>query len=499
MNRVLKDSTLYLVGNVASRGVGFLAIPFYARFLTPAQYGIIELIELSTQIIAIAFGLQSIGQALSRLFHEQRTPDRQRDVVSTGIIANVMLSGVVTLAAILAAAPASAAIFHSADHTSLLRAALVAMFFANLVEVALVYQRIRERARFFLAYSLVTLLVNLGLNIYFIGFAGAGVWGFVCSKLIVTTGGSAYLLWHIGQEVGWRWRGEYVPAFVRFGAPLALSGLAYFAIHFSDRFFLNSAVSLAELGKYALAYRFALLVSVLVGDSFAKSWNVTFYRYAGEAGWRDRFARVAKYLVFVLCATALGIAVLGPELLGVMVPPAFYPPALLLPILLLSYVVRELGDFFRNLLLINKRSGRVGQIALGGALFNCVLNSVLIPRYGLYGAAVATLATWVAYMLVCWLLAHREHRVPVRAESIVAIFLLTVVIYGAAAACRLPPSTQQAVIDVAWIGLFVVLCLAFYFSAPERGGIYAAARTLAGYVRPARVFRGVSRRWRTVS
>jgi hypothetical protein len=48
---VLRHSTLYAFGNIANRAVAFLAIPFYARFLSPAQYG---LIELSTQTVAIA-------------------------------------------------------------------------------------------------------------------------------------------------------------------------------------------------------------------------------------------------------------------------------------------------------------------------------------------------------------------------------------------------------------------------------------------------------------
>ena len=479
VNRVLRHSTLYLLGNIASRILGFVAIPFYSHYLTPAEYGIIELIELSTQIFAIAFGLQSIGAALSRLFHDQSGAEQEANIVSTSVLATALLSGVIATGAVLAAGPISLAVFHSAEQAPLLQAAFVAMWFASMVEVILVYERIRERAKFFFVYSMVTLVGNLGLNIYFIGFAEAGVWGFVYSKLIVTGIGTVYLLWRILREVGWHWRQEYVPQFIRFGLPLCFASISAFAIHFSDRFFLADAVSLSELGRYALAYRFAFLVSVLVGDSFGKSWNVTFYRFAKQDGWKERFAGVATYLMFALYLTALSISLMAPELLAFMVPPSFYPPYLLLPILVFSYVFRECGDFFRNLLLINKRSGTVGNVVFGGALLNGLLNFALIPTFGIYGAAIATLGTWAAYMTVFWVIAWREHRVPVSVRSFFKITLLAIAIFALGDALRVPSRILQTAIDCLWVGLFVGLCLRFYFSSKQRIELLAIVKTQA--------------------
>lgn len=479
MGRLLQDSTLYLIGNLAGRALGFIAIPFYSRFLTPTQYGIIELVELSTTTVAIAFGLQSIGAALSRLYHDQGSPEDQRAVVSTGLISTGALSAAVTALFLLLAAPIGRAVLHSGEWTGLLQAAFVGMFLANLVEVELVYERIRERARFFLIYSLVTLVLNLLLNVYFIGVLQLGVWGFVVSKLCITGASSIYLLWRAARDVGWHWRGRLVPQFVRFGAPLIVSSLAFFAIHFSDRFFLTGVVSLADLGRYALAYRFAMLLSVLVGDSFNKSWGVTFYRYVGEVGWEEQFARVAAFLTFVTVLVALAIAVGAPEVLRIMVPASYDPPSLLLPILVLGYVFREMGDFFNSLLLINRRTVRVGQVAAGCAALNVMLNFALIPSYGVYGAAVATLLTWVGYALICWAFARREHALPIRPGAYVRILLLGLGIFALASALRLQFLPMQLLLDVAWVALFALLCLPLYFNGVERAVLHRGALMLA--------------------
>ena len=302
------------------------------------------------------------------------------------------------------------------------------------------------------------------------------------SKLAVTTGGSIFLLTRTARAVGWRFDRSLVPGFVRFGAPLAVSGLAFFLIHFSDRFFLTANVSLADLGRYGLAYRFAFLVSILIGDSFGKSWNATFYRFAGEDGWRHQFAQVASYLVFVLCTVGLGIALFGPEVLHLMVPPAFYPPALVLPLLVFAYVFREIGDFFNNLLLINKRSGLIGRIAVGGAVVNALLNWALIAPFGIEGAAVATLLTWIIYMVVCWFIAHREHRVPVRIDRFFLIIALAGSVFAASEVLRVGGFWVQSVADGAWSGLFIGLCLTLYFSAEDRANLRGIA---AGAVRAA--------------
>ena len=479
LRRVVQHSALYAFGNIAGRVVAFLAIPFYSRFLSPAQYGLIELIELSTQTVAIAFGLQAVGTALTRLYHDQASPEAERSVVSTALIGTAMLSACVTVASVASSGAISRAVFGTDAWATLLQAAFLAMFFASTVEVVLVYERMRGHARFYLAYSLVTLGLNLLLNILFIGGLDAGVWGFVSSKLITSIGGAGFLAWRLRREVGWHWHSGYVPEFVRFGAPLVLSGLSYFAIHFSDRFFLSSAVSLAELGRYALAYRFALMVNGLVGDSFAKSWTVSLYRHTSDPGWREQFARVAAYFTFAVATAGFAIAVFGPELLRVMVPGSFFPPALLLPILVLAYVVRDVADFFRSLLLINKRSVWVGKIALAAAVLNLLANMLLIPAYGVYGAAWATLLTWSAYLVICWIAADREHRLPVRIAAYGRLLGLLVAAYAVAATLRSDSFALQTALDGAWVALFAAAAAAVFLSASERRAILRQAASLA--------------------
>ncbi len=483
MGRLLQDSTLYLVGNLAFKMVGFLMIPFYARNLSPDEYGVLNLLELATTIVALSFGLQSMGQSLTRIYHEQADAAGRAATVSTALLGMVGLAGAVAVLASLAASPISIAV-SLPGQAGLLRLAFAAMVFSSIGEVALVYQRMRNRARFFVAYNMVMLVGMLSLNIACIGYWRLGVWGFVVSKLVVTGAGTTFLLARILGEVGLVWRTTIARALARFAAPLILSGGSYLAIHFSDRLFL-AHVSRAEVGVYSLVYNFAFLLSVLIGDSFSKSWGVSFYSFASGEGWQQRFVQVGRWLILVLGAGAVGISLLGRDVLTLMVPPSYYPPPLMLPVLVFGYFLREVGDFFNSMLLIGIGSGLVGRIAIAGAVLNLALNAVLIPHFGIWGAAWATFGTWSAYCAACWVFAWRVHAVSMPPWPLAGML-------GSAWACLwlrwiLAPDrpVSRLALDCAVFAVFLGTSALVYLRPPERREALAAARRLLRMPPPA--------------
>jgi O-antigen/teichoic acid export membrane protein len=480
MAQLLSDTSWYLVANVAQKIIGFVMIPFYARFLSADEYGVLNLLELATTIVAIGFGLQALGQALTRITHDQTEAQARREVVSTALFGTIGLAGLVAVAACIFAEPV-ARLVSLPGQAGLLRLAFAGMFLSSVVEVALVYERMQNRARFFLIYSLVTLAVALALNIWLIGFLRLGVWGFVDCKLVVTGAGCVFLMRRILLEVGAAWRTRFALAMARFAAPLVLSGGCYFAIHFSDRLFL-AHVSRAEVGVYAMAYNFAFLLSILIGDSFNKSWSVSFYGLSSGDGWQGRFADVGRWLIFVLGAGALGISLFGRDMLTVMVPASYYPPVLLLPVLVFGYLLREVGDFFNSMLLIGIGSGLVGRIALAGAALNLALNALLIPHFGIWGAAWATFGTWGAYCAVAWVFAWRVHRVAMPPWPLAWFLAMCGAALWLREAMAPPGALSRLLLDAAVFAAFLAVVLFSYLRAAERRQALGVVRQLVSVV-----------------
>ena len=477
MGGLLRDSTLYFIGNLSFKAIGFVMIPFYAHFLSPEQSGVLNLIELAMQVVAIAFGLNTVGAALTRIYHDQTTQTGQHETVSTAVLCTMMLAAAIAVLSIVFADPIARAI-NVEGQSGLLRLAFGAMFFSSIVEIALVHERMHSRARFYLAYTIVGLVVTLSLNIVLIGVIHLGVLGFIISKLVVAVAGCAYLLTRLWREVGLVWRPAIARALAVFGAPLIVSGMSYFAVHFSDRLFL-AHVSKADVGIYSLAYNFAFLLSVVIGDSFSKSWGVSFYAHATGDDWQERFATIGRWLFFVLGTASIGISLFARDALTLMVPHSYYPPMFMLPVLVFAYFLREVGDFFNSMLLIGAGSGLVGKIAVAVAIVNVALNAVLIPFYGIWGAAWATFATWAIYCAMCWVNAARKHRLPMTPWPLALILGFSAAALALRSLLATGSSVENLVFDTAFFALFLAAVSIFYLQASERRDAWLLAlRTL---------------------
>ncbi|MBV9397667.1 MAG: polysaccharide biosynthesis C-terminal domain-containing protein [Bryobacterales bacterium] len=470
--QLFKQSSIYMVGEFVRRAIGFVMIPVYTRYLSTSDYGILELIDLFVMIAGVYFGMEAIVDGMLRIYHDYADERSQAAVVSTAVIGTAGCGLLVAAVAAVTAMPLSRLAYGSASYAWLIRMSFVALFFGSLMEIGLAYQRIRERAALFVSFSVVQILVNVGLNIYFIAFRGMGLWGFLLSKLVVTSLGSAYLLAILFRETGFALRTDVARRIARFAGPLIISGGGIFTIHFADRFFVNHYGSLSDVGIYGLAYKFGFLVSYGVGQPFASVWGARLYAHASGEMWKQQFARVVTYLAFFLVLAAAGLALFIDKILGFVAPPAYLPAAMLIPIVAFGYVFREIGDYFRGILFINKRVYLFGRITVACAALNLALNWILISQYKAAGAAWATMLTWLAYMAACWIMAYSEHHIPYPVKSFLLLCSLAAAVWLASTRMKMLPLGWQWAADGGLALLFVgAVWSTGYFSAEERDTI----------------------------
>ena len=473
LKSLFEQSVLYTIGNIANRVAGFALIPLYTSFLTPSEFGLLALVDLFLSLSVIMLGVQSIGSAMIRIFHDHEDSVVRNRVVSTSVLLMCAISVMIILPAVGVAPWVSRLIFSTPEHADLVRLSFVAMLPSNLVELLLVHERLRQRALFFVKYSLCQLILMLGLNIAFIASMELGVWGFVWSKLIATGLGSAFLLLRTLPAVGLGFDSRAASKMSTFGSPLIVAGVSFFMIHFSDYFFLNRIRSTHDVGLYEFAYRFPFLVTFLVGEPFGRVWSVSLYELARDDAWKEQFTRVLAWLVFALTFVGLGIAVFSDEVIEVMAfNSSFWAAAAFVPVLVLAYCLRETADFFRNILYLNKRSGVVGRVALACAIVNVSLNLLVIPAWGVAGAALCTLLTWGLYLALCLVEQRKEHDLRLPWLSILCLVALSIAAwYGStyfSDSAWLPRMTGNAGCVLLFLGLSLATP---YFTRYEKGAL----------------------------
>src|SRR5215831_4220674 len=106
LRKLLRHSTIYGVGNVLGKVVGFFMIPFYTHYLTPSDYGTLELLDLSLTLIALVLTMW-LNASVVRHFHDFEDIRDRNQAVSTILIFAAIIGVVVGGCGILLSRPLS--------------------------------------------------------------------------------------------------------------------------------------------------------------------------------------------------------------------------------------------------------------------------------------------------------------------------------------------------------------------------------------------------------
>lgn len=474
--RVVAGSSLYAVALLSQRAASFILLPVNTHYLQPSDYGVLEIVEQIGTVMAFLLGMNFAGAA-GYFFNREQTPEARENVLRTTLLGSAALGSIAGLICAAAAGPISQLAFRSPAQTEYLRFSFLLMPLGFLIEAGMVWLRLTDRAGTFLHLSLLRVALTIVATYVLVAGMGWRIWGVLGSSAIAITGVALGVTW-LSRNLWNTFRVDrkLLMEMVRYSFPLGLGSLAMLIIHFGDRFILPRYRTLAELGLYALAYKIAMLLS-LVYASFYTYWSAQIFQIAKRPDHRAVFARIFTYMMLIVIYCALGLALLAQPLLDWLTPPRFHPAAIYVPLLVLAYAIRAVGDFFRGLFLVAGRpdADSVCQWAGGGV---CLLGYFwLIPLHGAWGAAIATATAFAASTLVAMVWSHRLWSYDVEVGRLLRLLVCAGIVWAGASA------THGSIL------IAVVLLLAFPFILTLSGFLTPIEQ---GYLRD---FWGMARRY----
>ncbi|MBP7146638.1 MAG: polysaccharide biosynthesis protein [Acidobacteria bacterium] len=401
----LRHSSVYGLANVLNRAVGFLMLPFYTVYLVPADYGRLELLNVTTALLAILIGF-GFADAVGRFYFEGRTEKERGRAVSTALVGLSTLALVITSALALVAPLGARLVLDDPGAVTEVHVALAGLFFDLLIAIAFAYLRAVQASVIVSAFSLGRLVLSLALNIVLLA-AGYGVLGVLAATLIANVLAATGLLALVLRRVGFSVSRPVLREMLRFGLPLIPSQLANFLVVFSDRYFVKEYGSVAQAGLYSLGYKFGTIGHQFVTTPFTQVWTPRRIQHYDEPDANRLYARLFSYFVALLAFAALAISLFAEELLALVTTPAFRSAHQVVPVLTLAHVVLAFFYHFQVNILMEKKTSYFAWINILSGAAAVGLNFLLIPPFGAQGAAWATLGAYVVRSGTCWLFAGR--------------------------------------------------------------------------------------------
>jgi O-antigen/teichoic acid export membrane protein len=184
------------------------------------------------------------------------------------------------------------------------------------------------------------------------------------------------------------------------GTPLMLGALSSFVLNAGDRIIIQRIAGAAEVGRYQIAYTVGFVALQLLGQT-SKSWIPRFAAVADQATRWRLIGQSRDSLYRVLSPVVLGMMLGAPVVLGIVAPASFRPESLLVVVYLIvvtAYPVAA-GGASGKMLITARRTRPLAVWAALAAVLNVLLNLLLVPRFGIEGAAAATVVAYATLTL----------------------------------------------------------------------------------------------------
>jgi O-antigen/teichoic acid export membrane protein len=462
LRRLGKHSAIYGLGGLVSRILATLLLPLYTHYLPPGSYGRVEIVTAATAILAIAFQL-GISSAFFRYYFDAKDHAEKLTVIRTSFWFTMGMSTLGLVLGVVFAAQVSHLLGLGHDPT-LVRAGAVGLWAQTNYQQLTALFRVEERSTQYAIASVANVLITVAAMVLFIAVFHFGAVGLVVGNFTGTLVVYLVLLAYRREQLGLEFDTVLFRKMQHFGLPLVPSALALWTINFVDREFIVWFKDAAEVGVYSAAVKIAGVVTFVV-VAFRTAWPAFAYSIEDESEAKRTYSFVLTYLMTFTSWVALTLGALAPWWVRLLTDPRYQRAEKAVALLAFAtaifagYVVLAIGSG-------RARKTQLNWVVTGvGAGVNVGLNFWLVPRWGMVGAAVSTLVSYIVLFIGMTLYAQHVYPVHYQWRRVVTCVGAAVGLTVAARAAQLPlaPSFVLVLVYPLALGL-----LGFYLPAERK-------------------------------
>lgn len=398
---MVKASIIYLTSSLFGKAVPFLLLPLLTTYLTPAEFGLVAIIQLTIQFSQAFSGL-CLNVNIPRKYFSQTKDERAVLVFNLYLVlffSSFVLFGILAILALF-----SDDVFGIPERWLLIMPVLSFMGMSNLINLTLI--RTREKPFVFMGFEVTQSLLNLLLSVYFIVFIGMAWEGRVIAIAF------SMLVFGILAIISLAKQGcfkvslnlEVVRDVLSVSVPLIPHAIAGVIITVSDRFFIEEMIGMEAVGIYSVGYYFGMVV-MLFSDAFVKAWSPWFFKKMTVGGVADK-ETIVKYTYIYLLVLVVGAVLysfVAVWILPFVVAEEYLSAVEYIPWICFGYISFGVYQIFFPYLVYCKKTQLVAVATVNAACINLIGNYYLIDLYGAIGAAYSTIIAFsLSASIVAW-------------------------------------------------------------------------------------------------
>jgi O-antigen/teichoic acid export membrane protein len=427
-----KHASVYFLGTLLIQGLGIISLPVMTYFLSPEEYGIVNVYLSYTLIASVIFSL-NLEWSITRYFLE---PEAQKKAFLSTILTAVTVlytaSGITIylfreqVGQFLNLSPVLVDWLMFYSYTSIL---WYVYLFVRIAE-----NNSRELTIMQVLNQYLKFAVSVGCILYLKRYGGSLYMGKIVGEFFVNAILALILFYMIRNYFDFRnMKWSYVRYAAVYSLPLVPYALGGQILSSFDQWYINVELGPEKAGLYSFAYKISLLMFGLI-TALHNASLVQYTKMMDEKKYEDVSTQSFSIHKLTLLA-GLFLILFSVDLGTLLSAKASFREALrIVPIIILGNILYGLAMLYTRIYNYKKTNLFVTVIFLSGAIVNIILNMIFVKDYGYEAAAYTTLFSYALMAILAWLINDYWMKFPALPLgkiilSLLPIFVLTFAFY----------------------------------------------------------------------
>lgn len=415
--RLATNTAVFAAGTVTTQVISLVTVPFVAAHLSTGDYGSVDLLMT---IVAIIFPVASlsISEAVIRFGMDDSYSLQQ-------IVSSAFVIAFLGFVACLAAWPVIQQMTNFGELIGFGYAMLFAQIFRD---IAAGYLRAANRIKMLVAGGIAQSVLLAAAVIVLMGVRSGGRGGYLAALLVSNL--TISLLFTGLALRGGRFslvsiRRDNLLRMLRFSVPLVPNALMWLTVASVSRFFLLASHGTESVGLYAVAVR---ITTVLVGMTsvFMQAWQLSAIEERNSTDGGQFESSVFRTLSGGMLVGASALLLAVKPLMKALFAKGYYDAWISVPPLLFGVVWLAFATFTGTQYKVRMATSRALWTSVAGAGAVVALSAMIVPRYGAFGAGLATCGGYAAL----WVLRVFDVGFPLRSKRWRIVFFLSLGLLG---------------------------------------------------------------------
>ncbi len=433
-----KDTLIYGTNTIIGRFLNFLFVPLYTNIFAPGEYGVVANIYAYVAILNVFFtiGLES---GYFKFASTLEVGDSKENFTTPflGIFVNSFFLAIL----LFTFAPNLTDIFQiNPEKYYLLQYTAGILFFDAISIVPFAFLRLKHRPMLFSVLKVINISINVALNfILILGFHW-GIESVFISNLVASVVTFILLIPIIVKELKITYNKRLISELLRFSLPYIPAGITSNIVQVINRPMMYALTKDASaVGVFQANYRLGIFMMLFV-SMFEFAWRPFFLQTVQEDPLNAKkiFSRVLTIFVVVASVIFLVLSVFISDVAqirllgrGHLIGKAYWGGLNIVPVILFAYLLYGIYINMMVGIYVEKKTKYLPLITGAAAVINIGFNLLLIPKYGLMGAAVTTLLSYATMLIGIYMVTNKYYPIKYEYRNIFLIFLSLFVVYAA--------------------------------------------------------------------